>query len=275
MNLSGSYFEYNGVSSRKYGLIFAHIETDPFESMIGEIEPTTLFNKRNKKNYLIGENYEKSHLSFDAEIVVDEDHFLDVFERREIEKWLFHKRNYGKLYTDMDSDFDGEAYEYVNGILKRLYLNCRFLNPEKIEVGGRFVGYRCTIECDSFMAWQDKTICTFDFGTSSTSSFPTVVVDTDLNDYVYPKVTIKTGSSGGDISIVNLSDDGTRATGFISVPSDSQIVMSGDGINYISGNNYARFSNKNFIRLLDGDNNFSIQGNVSAITFEFQNRRYL
>lgn len=275
MNLSGSYFEYNGVSSRKYGLIFAHVETDPFKPLIGEIEPVVLFNRRSKRNYLIDEDYSKSHLSIEAEIVVDEDHSLDIFERREIEKWLFHKRNYGKLYTDMDSDYEGEAYEYVNGIQKRLYLNCRFLNPEKIEAGGKFIGYRCVIECDSCMAWQDATTCTYSFGDDSPRASFNVSVDTDLNDYVYPKVIIKVGNTGGDITIVNLTDDTERATSFISVPSSSQIIMNGDGINYISGNFYERFSNKNFIRLIDGDNFFSVVGNVSDIAIEFQNRRYL
>lgn len=275
MNLSGNYFEYNGISSRKYGLIFAHIKTKPFESLIGETETTVLFNKRNKKNYIIDEKYDKAHISFQAEVVTAEDHSIDIFERREIEKWLFHKHNYGKLYVDMDSDDNGETYEYVEGVQKRLYLNCRLLNPEKIEVASRFIGYRFDVECDSCMAWQDKTVCSFNYDAYSTSASPNVIVDTDLDDYVYPRVIITTGSSGGDITIINISDDATRATSFVGLMPNHQIIMNGDGVNYISGDDYSRFSNKNFIRLLDGENNFSIIGNVSGISFEFQNRRYL
>jgi phage-related protein len=92
---------------------------------------------------------------------------------------------------------------------------------------------------------------------------------------VYPKVTIQTGSSGGDIQIINFTDDTTRATSFVSLSPNITLTMRGDGINYISGDYYQKFSNKNFIRLLDGENTLNITGDVKKITFEFQNRRYL
>lgn len=273
MDLSGSYFEYNGTSSRKYGLIFAHVETEEFNKLSGEVESSVVFNKRGKKNYFIGESFEDSPLKFEAEIVTDNDEVINVFMRREIEKWLFHQRDYCKLYTDMDCDTYGESYELVNGVQKRLYLNCRFVNPEKIESGSGLIGYRFTIECDSCMAWQDPV--TYEYSLSGDNSTITVNVDTDLKDYVYPKVSIQTGSSGGDIQIINSTDDNTRATSFVDLNSNITITMRGDGINYISGDYYQKFSNKNFIRLLDGDNKLIVTGDVAHLTFEFQNRRYL
>jgi hypothetical protein len=210
---------------------------------------------------------------FDAEIVMDSEEVINRFMRREIEKWLFHQRDYCKLYTDMDCDIYGEAYELVNGVQKRLYLNCRFVNPEKIESASGLIGYRFTVECDSCMAWQDAVM--YEYSLSGSSSTITVNVDTDLRDYVYPKVTIQTGSSGGNIQIINFTDDSTRSTAFVSLSPNITLTMRGDGINYISGDYYQRFSNKNFIRLLDGENTLNITGDVRKITFEFQNRRYL
>lgn len=273
MDLSGGYFEYNGTSSRKYGLIFAYLNTEEFVQLSGEVEPEVIFNKKSKRNYFVGESFESSPLRFDAEIIMDNDEVVTPFIRREIEKWLFHQRDYCKLYTDMDSDVFGETYELVNGAQKRLYLNCRFINPEKIESLNGLIGYKFTIECDSCMAWQDAV--TYDYLLSSNSSTIAVNVDTDLRDYVYPKVTIQTGSSGGDIQIINFTDDSTRSTSFINLSPNITLTMRGDGINYISGDYYKKFSNKNFIRLLDGENHISITGDVKKITFEFQNRRYL
>jgi phage-related protein len=273
LDLSGSYFEYNGTTSRKYGLIFAHLNTDEVNQMNGEIESSVVFNKKGKRNYFIGESFEDSPLKFEAEIVMDSDKVINRFMRREIEKWLFHQHNYCKLYADMDCDTYGEAYELVNGVQKRLYLNCRFINPEKIESGNGLIGYKFMVECDSCMAWQDTV--TYNYNLSGSSSIIKINVDSDLRDYVYPKVTIQTGSSGGDIQIINFTDNPTRPTSFINLSPGITITMRGDGVNYISGDYYQKFSNKNFIRLLDGENELNITGDIKQITFEFQNRRYL
>lgn len=277
MDLSGSYFEYNGTTSRKYGLIFAHVETEGFVRLSGEIKSSIIFNKNGKRNYFIGESFEGSPLQFDAEVVMDDGRTFDRYTRHEIEKWLFHQHNYCKLYLDPDCDTYGDTYELINGVQKRLYLNCRFTNPEKIEGNGGLAGYKFTIECDSCMAWQDAVVFehTLSPDPLTKDSVVTVEVDTDLRDYIYPKVTILTGGSGGNIQIINYSDDITRETSFVNLSPNVTFTMKGEGINYISGDYYLKFSDKNFIRLLDGENTIHIVGDVAKITFEFQNRRYL
>lgn len=274
MELSGSYFEYNGTTSRKYGLIFANFNTDRYARLNGEIKSNVIFNKADKRNYFIGESFEDSPIQFDAEIITVNDRVINVFERREIERWLFHRSDYCKLYSDMDCDIYGEAYELVDGIQKRLYLNARFINPEKIESGSGLVGYRFTVECDSCMAWQDPVIYEYDLVSNSATTI-SLEIDTDINDYTYPKVTIKTGSTGGDIQIINFTDSIERATSFVDLSPNITFTMRGDGVNYISGQYYQKFSNKNFIRLLNGNNRLNLTGDIAKITFEFQNRRYL
>lgn len=277
MELSGSYFMYNGTSSRKYGLIFANANTSRITSLLGAADSVTVYNKNGKRNYFIGESFEDSHLVFDAEVITDNDRGLDLFSRREVEKWLFRQADYRKLYVDVICDVFGETYELIDGEQKRLYLNCRFTNPEKIESGEGTIGYKFTIECDSRMAWQDPVTCSYKFN-STGSSFNTVItvnVDTDINDYVYPKVVITTGRTGGSVTITNLTDDSTRATSFVGLTTNTTVTMKGEGINYVSGDNYLKFSNRNFIRLLDGENRISIYGDITGIDFEFQNQRYL
>ena len=274
MELSGSYFEYNGTTSKKFGLIFANFNTELYTKLNGDVKSNVIFNKADKCNYFIGESFNDSPIQFEAEIITDDDRVINVFERREIEHWLFHRPDYCKLYSDMDCNVYGETYELVNGVIKRLYLNARFINPEKIEGGNGLVGYKFTVECDSCMAWQDSVVCEYDLIENPTAVIE-LEVDTYINDYTYPKVTIQTGSTGGDIQIVNITDNSTRATSFIDLPPNITFTMRGDGINYISGQYYQKFSNKNFIRFLNGENKLNLTGDIAKITFEFQNRRYL
>lgn len=277
MDFLGSYFEYSGKDSRIYDLVFVNVDTDQYLSLSGEIQSNTVFNRMDKKNYYIGESFEDSPIQFEAEVVTSDGSTIDRFIRREIEKWLFHQPAYRRLYTDMECDVYGESYELVEGKQKRLYLNCRFVNPQKIEDAAGLVGYRFTVECDSSMAWQDAVSYTFETNHADAESNSIIIVDvdTDMKDYIYPKVTIAMGDVGGDIIVSNNSDDETRLTSFVGLTSNISFVMNGNGINYISGDNYLKFSNKNFIRLLDGENYISIIGDVKEITFEFQQRRYL
>lgn len=274
MILDGCHFQYGDFNSREYGLIFAHCDTSSYDRLMGEVSASTSFNKRNRVQYILNDSFEDSPISFEAEVVADNFIAIPLQKRRTIEKMLFNKPDYRKLYVDIDDDIMADTYEYVNGYLKRLYFNCRFMNPSKIEDGnGLVVGYRFTIECDSCMAWQEATEREYDVS-ASTNSIITVDADTDIGGYTYPKVTIQVGSTGGTITITNNSDDYSRLTKFVNLSPSVSLVMRGD-INYISGQNYEKFSNQNFIRLLDGDNNFGIIGDVESIKFEWNNRRFI
>lgn len=277
MELSGNFFEYNGVSSRIYGLVFGHVETSEFLSLSGEIKTKSIFNKKSKRNYYIGEEYTDSPIQFDAEIVSINDCVFDRSQRRKIESWLFHQPNYCRLYVDDSCNYINSADELINGEQKRLYLNCRMVNPIRIEGNGGVAGYRFSVECDSCMAWQDEVVYEYALSNTSATSSTTlsVDVDSDLEDYVYPKITIQIGSVGGDIQIINNTDDTTRQTSFVDLSPNVTITMKGDGINYISGDYYQKFSNRNFVRLLNGENDLFVTGNVIGLDIEFQNRRYL
>lgn len=274
MDLYG-HFNYAGRSSRNLGLIIANVETDRFTSLSGTIESTTVFDKANKRNYIVGTNYSESPLSFEIDIVTDDNRPLWPYERRRIEKWLFLQRDYCKLYSDLFEDFDNETFDVVDGGKKQLYLNCRFANPEKLEYNGGIIGYRCTLESDSGFLWQEPITKVFNLPNISPddSTIIELNIDTDINDYTYPKVTFDIGESGGDIVVFNDSDDPSRQTKFIDVLPNDFLTMKGE-INQITGIGYDKFSGQNFIRLLDGVNRICVTGDVSQITFEWQNRRY-
>lgn len=273
-DIYGSHFEYGGVLSRQYGLIIATVNAGRMSKLNGDISGSTVFSKIAQKRYLVGDDMSSSSLSFDVEIITDTGRCIEQRERRSIEKWLFNRCNYRKLYLDMSDDCFGDTVELVGGVRKRLYLNCRFVNPEKLEYNGGIVGYKATLEADSNMFWQDAIEKTFTVNNAnaSTTSIISIDVDSDIDDYIYPKVTFTLGSVGGNVIFINNTDDSTRFTKFVGLSANATITMKGE-LNYISGQNYEKFSTRNFIRLLDGTNNITVQGNVRTVKVEFQNRR--
>lgn len=275
-DIYGSHFEYGGVSSRLYSLIIVNANTSRMVQLSGAKESVTIFSKIANKRFLVDDDYSSSPISFDVEIITDSDRCLEPVERRQIEKWLFNKRTYRKLYMDIADDEFGETYEYINGQRKRNYLNCRFVNPEKLEGNGGIIGYKVTLEADSNMFWQDAITQTFTVynGSATASSNITIHIDTDMDEYLYPKVTIQMGSSGGDFTIYNNTDDSTRMTRFTGIGAFASIVMKGE-LNYVSGQYYEKFYDRNFIRLLDGDNILTIVGDVESIQFEYSARRVM
>lgn len=270
----GCHFEFAGVSSADYGLIFATMDTSQLAQSAGEIEGSTVFNKLANKRYLIADDTSNSPLSFDVEIFSEDSYPFDKTTRRTIEKWLFNTRSYKSLYIDMEDDPEGDLYEEIDGEIKRNYLYCRFINPIKIEGNGGVIGYQATLEADSGLWWQDSVTKSFDSSSLSGTTIITIPVDTDFDSYIYPKVTIFTGSDGGDLIITNHSDDSTRLTKFTELPANTTVIMNGE-FNYINGTYYDNFVYMNFVRLLDGDNNLTVDGDVATMDIEYQNRRFL
>lgn len=157
-NLTECHFIYNDINSRTYNLVFAHIDSEEFAPISGVKESAYVFNKATKSRHIISDRFDDSPLFLDVEIVRCNGETLSNTEIREIERWLFANSKYKKLYIDPVDDPSGETYEISNGKQVYTYLNCRFMNGEKIFGNGGVIGFRCTIETDSYLAWQDETI---------------------------------------------------------------------------------------------------------------------
>lgn len=406
-DMYGSHFEYGGVSSKTHGMIIANVETTRFTQVAGTIAGVTIFNKSGKRNYLIDDDYSGSPLSFEVDIITDDERALTSAERRTMERWLFNRRNYKKLYLSGDSEcadvnagalskyalktvggVNGIAYagisianntpaarvnvyfaledgysasnytftlddasvaasveasrcrvstsniypdkfderhtivvsdgtsmltvefcvlsyaynallntpssssthqvavdiynlfmnnngtEYVDGEAKRLYMNCRFVNPTYLEYEGGIVGYKATLEADCGYWWQDAITKTFTFNHASASSSTTISipVDTDIDDYTYPRISVTMNANGGDFAIVNHTDDSARTTSFTGVTGNATITID-SSYNYISDQYYLKFRSQNFPRLLGGSNTLTVRGQVSSISVTYNNRR--
>lgn len=273
-DIYGSHFEFGGLSSRAYDLVFVNINTSRWTQLFGTSEGVTIYNKSANKAYVIGDDHTQSPVVIEAEIATKSCRCLDITEQRQIEKWLFGHRNYRKLYFDAADDPDSAMYEVIDGKVYRNYLNCRLLCPERIEGNGGICGYKFQIVCDSNMFWQDAHTHSFSVnnGAQDVSTIITVPVDTDFLEYIYPKVTISMGHVGGDVTIVNNTDDSTRLTRLVGISPYAKVIMKGE-LNYVSGQYYEKLATRNFIRLLDGDNKFMILGDVDSIEFEYSARR--
>lgn len=271
-DIYGSSFTYGTGDSDTYGLIIASGNSGRFIGVSGEIKPATIFNRKAKKNYLIIDDYSDSPLSFDVDIVTADATVLTTAQQRAIVKWLFNRHNYRQLRLDEwecvlsgGSPYDDPTH---------MYLNCRFLNPEKIEGSNGVFGYKCTLECDAPVIWKDPVSRTFTFSntTSSSTNSISMAIDCDFDDYIYPEVKVTMGSTGGNFIIINTTDDSTRYTKFVNMTASSSVTMKGE-INMVSGDYYEKFENQNFVRLLDGTNTLTVNGDVASVKITYQDRR--
>lgn len=273
MDFYGCHFEYAGELSRKYGLIIANIETDRNTKIAGKSKSVSIFNKRNNVKYDLGNTYDDAPLTFDMEVISED--LIEGEWRRKIQKWLFNQNGYKRLYVDQAESLTGETFELVNGVPKRFYLNCKFVNPEIIEGNGGIVGYKFSVECDSRMAWQEPMTLGFTYtGGENQTKVIEIVLDTDCNDYTYPKFTVTTGEVGGQIEVANITDNPDRKTIFASIPPETKFILNGI-YNYVSDGYYENFIDRNFPRFLDGTNQLSIKGDIASLEIEWQNMRYL
>lgn len=280
MDLCG-HFEYDGILSRKYGLVFANVEVDRFTALSGTVQHKSFFNKSSGKRYHMEDDLSDSPFSFDVEIITDDESVINTVNRREIERWLFDKNNYCRLYLDPEDDEFNDSIELVNGEQKRLYLNCKFFNPKKIEYNGGVVGYQCTLEADSGYWHQDAIVQTFVLNndTPQNDMTFTINIDTDLTEYIYPNIKFTTSSkTSSDVSITNLTDSRDRVTQFRQLDTGVEVYLDGEiralttSSNEIDSYNDL-WSSRNFPRLLNGENEIQVRGSVASITFEWSARR--
>lgn len=264
MDFYGCYFKYGTFDSSTYKLAITNIETSRITILQASQNINTVHTRRNNMHLLTRVTYDEAPISFEMEITTIDGSIIEDADVPVIESALFNKKTFTKLYTFSVCDD-----EYVE---PTLFLNCLFTEGEMIEVDGGIVGYKVIITMDSVMAWEDAQ--TQSFTLSGSTNTCSVNVDSDINDYIYPVVSITTGGSGGNISIYNNSDDATRFTSFTGVPANTTFFMDST-TNHLSNLTYSYFNDRNYIRLLNGENNFYITGNVISISFTFNNRKFL
>ena len=268
MNLSGHYFTYDGKSSTPFGLKFMHLDTERFKKLSADIEYQTSYKKGAREHVINGTKFTDTPLEFEVEFISENP--IEEMSARKIKRWLFNKPDFAKLYADMHHD---DTYERINGVMKRTYIKCVFYSPEEIRFAAGLFGWKAKCLISSPMAIQDEIEMKF----SDFTNDIVVPVDTDLSGYVYPLITIhmKTGSS--DVSIINKADQ-SRQFKIVDLNSASKIfidnevgtIVDSDGTSW-----YGNLYNRQFFRLMPGNNPLTINGNIASLTIAWSNSRWI
>lgn len=201
MQFTEKHFVYDGINSRRYGLFFAHIDTEPFKKISGTPTYQKNFYNNTKTNSIVGTKWDESPISTEVEILSENP--ISKKELREIEKWLFNRPQYCKLYIDKRED---EDIEVIDGEEKQCYIECLFYETEVIEYIGGIYGFKAIMELSSPFALQDSIIKTIDSNSNDEYTEVVINVDTDDGDYVYPITTIKCNDDVEEFEIINTSD---------------------------------------------------------------------
>lgn len=272
IDLYGCYFLYGGFDSSIYGLGITNVDTERIRYLQSTQNINTVRSKRNQRHLLTNVAYDESPMSFDMEITTLDGSVINPIDITMIERSLFNRKSFTE-FAPYQEFFDKDPM---------LHFNCILTNAERIETDGGIVGYKFVVTTDSVMAWSAKQEYTIEIPVQEGDdeeddpvAFSFVIkASSDMNDYIYPEVTFTTGDVGGDVTLYNNTDDATRFTSFLSLPPNTSFTMRSD-INHITNSMYQFFSDRNFIRLLDGDNSFFIMGDIISISFEFYNRIFL
>lgn len=204
MNFNSKHFIYDGINSRRYGLQFLHIDTEPLKKVSGTPTYQKNFYNNKKSNSIIGIVWDESPINTEVEFISEKP--ISKKEKREIEKWLFNRSQYCKLYIDARED---KEIEIIDGQQLQCYVECIFYEPEIIEFASGVHGFKSKMELASPFATQDSLVKTFNSNSDTDYTELTVNIDTDDNDYVYPFVILDCSNNidTSEIEIKNISDN--------------------------------------------------------------------
>ena len=252
----GNTFTYNGKSSEPYGLRFLIMNTEENKEIGGVLEYTTFKNNKAPNTIIQDTNYNSV---FEIEVEMISEHKLDD-NIDEIYAWLLNQPNFRKLYIDNNDDF---------------YYNCVFTSAsyisESTSEGYGIYGIKATMKCDSTFMWKEVE---YTYTSAELLNIVTHENISNVREYTYPTLIIKTGSTGGNITVQNVSDN-NRLTTFTGTLANDTITLSYYPAlvgSYLNDNDelvYESF-NKKFFRLLQGTNKIGIVGNISEITLKYK-----
>jgi len=182
------YFNYNGISSRDFGLI--HISTDSGmyeETLVGSRELRETKVAGNDKPYFKG--FDSSPREFDMKIAFEED-FTDE-SLNEVVLWLFQD-NYKPLFFEGKED-------------KLFY--CIAVSDSNIVHNGMKQGYiTISMRCDSPYVYSNiYTSTEYDLSTN-TVAFP-ITIENKGHFNMFPEISIRK-IGVGNITITNVSNSG-------------------------------------------------------------------
>jgi len=253
----GKTFIFDNVPSETYNLGIINFDEGKINSPGGaDIEIVTKQLYRKPKPLFFGTS-QRPVLQFPLTIgTID---WLDGQTRSLIQKWLFGHKVYKKLQI-LETD------------LEDCYFYCFLTNSAPTYVGNMNTAYSCTVVCDAPWAWEPARTMTRtytdDHYVTDSMNFYNSSAD---NDYLYPTVKFITNNIGSSFTLTNVTDasrqfifTGISPIETITVDNYTQQMTSSTGLYRLS-----QF-NKNWFRLLPGNNKLNWEGGMSNISITYQ-----
>lgn len=256
MGFAADSFIFDGTPSEFYNL---HIRTsDGGEALTEGSSNVDIISQkipRRAKPYFYGTE-ENKQLSFELEFYRETE--ISATDLGAIQKWLFGHKEYKKLIIVSDDMAD---------ICFNVILN----NPRIYRVGNTIYGVSCTCQCDAPYAWTFPRVLERKYtGTIANERF-TFNNLSDANDYLYPKILLKTSNTVSSFTITNESDSyrvfsfsGLAANEILEINNDLKTIRSSTGLLRL-GN-----FNKKWFRFVPGLNKISVLGNLSTIQILYE-----
>lgn len=279
MFLAGQYFYLSSggksyFESTVYGMRIVNIETSTDTRLEGAFSSTYFYSKSGHERYLLKNGYSDSPIIYEAEILID-DSKVSAYraDMSEVERKLFGNRNFKTIGISTTSPIDcPEDAAYLSS-MRGVYADARFLDAQRIENGFGCVGYKVTIELSSNLLFKDVVDHIIKTNSTTTVSRVTLHLDTDSDEYIYPRLLITTGATGGAISFNTVAERG-RKFKMTSLPPNTTIEINGK-TKFITSPYYNNVTSYNFLRLLQGDNIIEISGDMASVKADYTLRKFV
>ena len=246
-------FSFNNVSSQNYSLTITSDSAEESSNFPGDTKIYTEKIFRRSDEYLLGTEIAPV-LEYPVKFLTTDLEELTAQDLRSIGKWLFGKRQYGKLQI-MQYDMSDVIYD------------CFLTNPKIIRIGNLVRGVSAICHCRSAFGYTSPKSYTY------TTSFRHNNASDDTG-YTYPITIITADVFGGDITITNTTDNsrqtiftGLSANEILTIDNSLQIVTSSTGLRRLSN------FNKKFFRLMNGVNNITLSGAIASMKLTYADAR--
>ena len=241
--INSTYFTYDGVFSGTYGLQMAEFtgftpesveENDAFSPSLSVLKVPSLI-----RFYHGGLEYDSPPT---CNFTVVSETVIPIELRSEILSWLIGRKTFKPLKFHND---DWEDFDYY----------CVFTSSSTVYVNGECHGFRLTGSLDSPFARGVPTTVT---STGSGTRTVTIQNKSDIRDgYTYPTVQF----TGGSISIINTTDDASRAFAFSGLTAGETVTVDCETktiTSTLGGEKLSKFTSKNWLRLRQGQNTLTV-----------------
>lgn len=235
---NATYFKYDGILSSLYGLRIADFDDSNVKETEAFSPNLTLLKAPGQVRFFYGKIQYDSAPQCEFSVISEE--ALPGSARSIIMSWLIGRNQFKPLQF-----LDGDNSEFV--------YYCIFTSVKTIWVNGQCHGFRLTAQLDSPFARGPETTLTVQEGTHVVE----FLNDSDVDGYVYPVVRF----TGGNVDIVNITDDRNRHFTFSGLSADETITVDNEIRHIVSSAGGAKldcFTSKKWMRLRRGKNSLRI-----------------